>query len=140
MIKRILVIDGESRSVSGTVAGLKLRGVKVDTVKTKQDAEAYLLKNVYDAVLLELMIPEKEAKDIKADRPELKHGLAILNAIRNGKYQVGGTVKEVKVVVITCVGHEDPEVMRVLNNLGASVLVKPVFPASLAPIMLDWFK
>ena len=44
MIKRILVIDGESRSVSGTVAGLKLRGVKVDTVKTKQDAEAYLLK------------------------------------------------------------------------------------------------
>ena len=136
--KRVLVIDDEPRSVAGVIMELGLRGIAVDPVQTRQQAQSALARNAYDAVLLDLMIPERETGEPRTDPPSSAHGFALLDGIRASTWEKGGTRADVPVVVMTGVGAEVSGVAQQLKARHIEqVFVKPVPPVLAAETLVD---
>jgi CheY-like chemotaxis protein len=123
---RVLVIDDEPRSI------------EADEVQTRQAAAGALAGIPYDAVLLDLMLPDREAGQPKRDPPSSQHGFALLDAVRDGTYEKTGVRKNVRVVVMTGVGSEVSEVSQQLQKRSINqVFVKPASPVLVAETLVD---
>ena len=61
---RILVVEDDPMLLDGLSAGLGLAGFTVDTVVTREDALAALEAQSYDAVVLDLMLPDGSGLDV----------------------------------------------------------------------------
>lgn len=134
----VLVIDDEPRSTAGAIMEMRLRGMNVDAVRTKQEAETALAGKAYDAVLLDLMLPEREAGEPKSDPPLSRHGFDVLDRLRGGAYEQGGTQADVPVAVITGIGSEVSEVAQDLKARSIDqVFVKPATPVLVAETLVD---
>lgn len=136
--KRVLVIDDEPRSVAGVIMELDLRGIAVDRAVSRQEAEAHLAEKAYDAVLLDLMLPECEVGEPRRDPALTRHGFSLLDSIRDGAYEEGGTGRDVPVAVITGIGTEVRDVAQQLRSRSIDhVFIKPTTPVLVAETLLD---
>jgi two-component system response regulator QseB len=63
---RILVVEDDSVLMDGLRVGLGLNGFTVDAVGTCQDAEAALRANTFDALVLDLMLPDGSGLEVLA--------------------------------------------------------------------------
>jgi DNA-binding response OmpR family regulator len=66
---RILVVEDDAMLLDGLTIGLRLHGMMSDGVSTCEDAEAALASSRFDAVVLDLMLPDGS-------------GLGVLNNLR----------------------------------------------------------
>ncbi len=64
---RILVVEDDPVLSDGLKVGLGLSGATVDAVPTCADARAALAASVFDAVVLDLMLPDGSGLDVLAD-------------------------------------------------------------------------
>lgn len=60
---RILIVEDDDILLDGLVVGLKLHGFTADSVSTLADAGAALAANRFDAVVLDLMLPDGSGLD-----------------------------------------------------------------------------
>lgn len=63
---RVLVVEDDALLLDGLSVGLGLAGFTVDAVATCEDADAALSAQPYDAVVLDLMLPDGSGLDILA--------------------------------------------------------------------------
>lgn len=63
---RILVVEDDPVLSNGLKVGLGLSGATVDTVATCADANAALATSTFDAVVLDLMLPDGSGLDVLA--------------------------------------------------------------------------
>jgi len=63
---RILVVEDDPVLLDGLKAGLGLSGATVDTVNSCADAHAALGTTTFDAVVLDLMLPDGSGLDLLA--------------------------------------------------------------------------
>ncbi len=61
---RILAVEDDAVLMNGLQVGLSLRGFTVDAVATCADAQEALLASVFDAVVLDLMLPDGSGLDV----------------------------------------------------------------------------
>ena len=64
---RILVIEDDPVLADGLAVGLRLNGYTVDAVATCADALAAIKAGAYDAIILDLMLPDGSGLDLLAD-------------------------------------------------------------------------
>ena len=64
---RILVIEDDPVLADGLAVGLRLNGDTVDAVATCADAIAAIKAGAYDAIILDLMLPDGSGLDLLAD-------------------------------------------------------------------------
>lgn len=64
---RILVIEDDPVLADGLAVGLRLNGYTVDAVATCADALAAIAASAYDAIILDLMLPDGSGLDLLAD-------------------------------------------------------------------------
>nr|WP_272210585.1 response regulator [Marinicella sp. W31]MDC2876484.1 response regulator [Marinicella sp. W31] len=64
---RILVIEDDPVLADGLAVGLRLNGYTVDAVETCADAIAAIAAGAYDAIILDLMLPDGSGLDLLAD-------------------------------------------------------------------------
>ena len=64
---RILVIEDDPVLADGLAVGLRLNGDTVDAVATCADALAAIAVGAYDAIILDLMLPDGSGLDLLAD-------------------------------------------------------------------------
>ncbi|MCD1635334.1 response regulator [Martelella mediterranea] len=64
---RILVIEDDPVLADGLAVGLRLNGYTVDAVATCADAIAAIKAGAYDAIILDLMLPDGSGLDLLAD-------------------------------------------------------------------------
>lgn len=107
---RILLVEDEPRLASLIQQGLTEEGYAVDAVRTGEDALAWLLSGVYDAVILDVMLPGIS-------------GFAVCQSAR-GK---GDTVP---ILLLTALGSIEDRVMG-LDAGADDYLVKPFALAEL---------
>ena len=87
---RLLIIEDDVELSEAVAVSLKAEGYQVDLCHSGADAAYYYEKNIYDAVLLDRMLPEKD-------------GIEILNDMRTDGY-------EVPVIMITALGNVDDRI------------------------------
>ncbi len=87
---RLLIIEDDVELSEAVAVSLKAEGYQVDLCHSGADAAYYYEKNIYDAVLLDRMLPEKD-------------GIEILNDMRTDGY-------EVPVIMITVLGNVDDRI------------------------------
>jgi len=77
---RILVIEDERRLAKALIRGLELSGFAVDTCEDGREAFEHLLlhHSVYDLVILDLMLPGMDGREICTALRERKIGVPIL--------------------------------------------------------------
>lgn len=61
---RVLVVEDDEILRDGLEVGLTLAGLTIDAVMTCEDADAALEQSVYDALILDLMLPDGSGFDI----------------------------------------------------------------------------
>lgn len=61
---RVLVVEDDEVLLNGLQVGLGMNGCTVDAVATCAEAEAALLANAFDAVVLDLMLPDGSGLDL----------------------------------------------------------------------------
>lgn len=87
---RLLIIEDDVELSEAVAVSLKAEGYQVDLCHSGADAAYYYEKNIYDAVLLDRMLPEKD-------------GIEILNDMRHAGY-------EVPVIMITALGDVEARI------------------------------
>jgi len=108
---RILLVEDEDRIASFMASGLSAEGHAVERAATAADALGMAFAHEYDLILLDLMLPDGDGREV-------------LQAVR-------GRDCDVPIIVITALGEIDDKVE--LLDLGADdYLVKPVAFAELA--------
>ncbi|MBM4035814.1 MAG: response regulator [Planctomycetes bacterium] len=127
-MKTILVADDEADSVAGVVLELKKRGFQIVETRTRSQAADALMRTVFDAVVLDLLLPEREAGDARKDPPLAKNGIALLEGIRRGVCAAHGTGDSVPVFVITGLGLEVKEVLARVKALSIEALFSKPLP------------
>ncbi len=113
---------------------LSYRGFEVDTARTGAEAWRKLMKDSYDLVLLDIMLPPGEpAISALNGVPRLEMGLSILKALRKGEFSQKGVARDVPVVVLTGVSDS-----RIWDGLEEHIedpdlcLAKPSEPDDMA--------
>lgn len=71
---RILIVEDEKGIANGLKGLLEKRGYAVDAVDTGTSGLDYALSNIYDLVILDIMLPEKD-------------GLSVLREMRDGRVE-----------------------------------------------------
>uniref|UniRef100_UPI00260C70E5 response regulator n=1 Tax=Reyranella sp. TaxID=1929291 RepID=UPI00260C70E5 len=61
---RVLVVEDDAVLMNGLQVGLGLAGFTVDAVSTCADASAALRSSAFDAVVLDLMLPDGSGLDV----------------------------------------------------------------------------
>lgn len=87
---RLLIIEDDVELSEAVAVSLRAEGYQVDLCHSGADAAFYYEKQIYDAVLLDRMLPEKD-------------GIRILNDMRQAGY-------EVPVIMITALGDVDDKI------------------------------
>ncbi|WP_274627520.1 response regulator transcription factor [Arvimicrobium flavum] len=75
---RVLIVEDDPILRDGLSVGLKLAGFIPDAVATCGDADAALRASEYDAVVLDVMLPDGSGLDLLAERRRLKDPTPIL--------------------------------------------------------------
>jgi two-component system response regulator QseB len=75
---RILVVEDDPILMDGLSVGLNLAGFTVDAVATCEDAYSALASQNYDALVLDLMLPDGSGLDILAQLRRNKNDLPVL--------------------------------------------------------------
>lgn len=138
MSKRVLIVDDEPLSVGGPRLELEARGFSVDVATTVAQARELLAAGVYDAVLLDLMLPLEKLGEPKTDPPLAEHGLELLRCIREGCFGKGtGTGPNTHVSVITALGVEAQDVLDICRTRynPNNVFLKPLRSVLIAETM-----
>ncbi len=131
--KRILVVEDEPGSVEGVVLELKARDFEVHEACTQSDAIRLLGQTRYDALLLDLMLPLKEIRELKQDPPLAINGIEVLHRLTRGDFEAGGTSRNVPVFAISALGPEAIEEINIIRELGVNeIFGKPVKPIRVA--------
>ena len=61
---RVLVVEDDQLLSDGVRVGLGMKGVTVDVVSTLADGRCALSNNVFDAIVLDLMLPDGSGRDL----------------------------------------------------------------------------
>ena len=61
---RILVVEDDAVLLDGLKVGLQMLGFTADTVSTAADAAEAARTNVFDAIVLDLMLPDGSGLDV----------------------------------------------------------------------------
>ena len=76
MTERILLVDDEKKFLDAMSARMEARGMEVSTSESAEEALDMLAKEAYDAVILDLRMPEMDGiealKRMKEKRPEVQ--------------------------------------------------------------------
>ena len=76
MTERVLLVDDEKKFLDAMGARMKARGMDVSTSESAEEALEMLAKEAYDAVILDLRMPEMDGiealKRMKEKRPEVQ--------------------------------------------------------------------
>jgi two-component system response regulator QseB len=82
---RVLVVEDDEILKDGLQVGLSLSGLVVDAVTTYADADAVLAANAYDAVVLDVMLPDGSGLALlKELRRQRNHVPVLLLTARDG--------------------------------------------------------
>ena len=77
MSEKVLLVDDEKDFLEAMSTRMKDRGMEVSTTTSAADALKKVEEGAYDAVVLDLMMPEMDGlevlKAMKEKRPELQH-------------------------------------------------------------------
>jgi CheY-like chemotaxis protein len=125
---RALVVDDEWMSVADLCAKLRARGIEVDEARTRDEALDRLRDYSYQVVTLDLMLPESSVGDLRHDLPSPKHGISVLQAIREGA--IPGASPQLPVFVVTGLGLEAKDVIEEVDRLGVAALFGKPVPAA----------
>lgn len=79
---RVLVVEDDEVLMNGLQVGLAMNGYTVDAVGTCAEAEAALLANAFDAVVLDLMLPDGSGLDLltRMRKRDMTHPVLLLTA------------------------------------------------------------
>lgn len=75
---RILVVEDDPILMDGLSVGLGISGFTVDSVGTCEDARAALATQNYDAMVLDLMLPDGSGHDILSELRRAKNDLPVI--------------------------------------------------------------
>lgn len=75
---RILVVEDDAMLLDGLKVGLGLHGFTVDAVASCDDARAALATAEFDAIVLDLMLPDGSGLDILRDLRRRQHATPVL--------------------------------------------------------------
>src|SRR5690606_1476747 len=75
---RVLLVEAADRIARGVVAGLKAHGIRADRAADAAAAEAACAGERYDALVLDLGLPDRDGMDPLADLRRHDHGLAVV--------------------------------------------------------------
>ena len=75
---RVLVVEDDEVLLNGLQVGLGLSGFSVDTVSTCADAAAALRASGFDAVVLDIMLPDGSGLDVLGEMRERKSAEPVL--------------------------------------------------------------
>ncbi len=79
---RVLVVEDDEVLMNGLQVGLAMNGYTVDAVGTCAEAEVALLANAFDAVVLDLMLPDGSGLDLltRMRKRDMTHPVLLLTA------------------------------------------------------------
>jgi DNA-binding response OmpR family regulator len=115
----ILVIEDETPTSLGLETELLRRGFKADVAATAGEAISRLSEFAYNAVLLDLMLPDGGLQMPQSEPKRIGYrflGVEVLRRIRRGDFAGQGTAAKVPVFVLTCVLDQDTR--QELESLG----------------------
>ena len=75
---RVLLVEDDDLIASGVVAGLRAHGIHAERVADAAGAEAACAGERYDALVLDLGLPDRDGMDLLADLRRHDHGLAVV--------------------------------------------------------------
>lgn len=119
MIKTILVIEDDRFIGEMYVRSLKKAGYEVDWMVDGNDGLVAARNKPYDAILLDVMLPERR-------------GSEILEALRGGKQDL---IPNTKVVVLTNFEQDDESRMAMEHNADAYLIKAEITPKKLLAII-----
>lgn len=119
MIKTILVIEDDRFIGEMYVRSLKKAGFDVDWMVDGNDGLVAARNKQYDAILLDVMLPERR-------------GSEILAALRGGKQDL---IPNTKVVVLTNFEQDDESRMAMEHNADAYLIKAEITPKKLLAII-----
>lgn len=119
MIKTILVIEDDRFIGEMYVRSLKKAGYDVDWMVDGNDGLVAARNKPYDAILLDVMLPERR-------------GSEILEALRGGKQDL---IPNTKVVVLTNFEQDDESRMAMEHNADAYLIKAEITPKKLLAII-----
>ena len=119
MIKTILVIEDDRFIGEMYVRSLKKAGYSVDWMVDGNDGLVAARNKSYDAILLDVMLPERR-------------GTEILEALRGGKQDL---IPNSKVVVLTNFEQDDESRMAMEHNADAYLIKAEITPKKLLAII-----
>lgn len=120
----ILFIEDEENATVGLIALLEGKGYEVDIAESCDEAVERLRKQIYDLIILDIMIDSGQVLPNVAVR---EAGKELLLRIRSGGFGTLKTDKDVPVVAITAVS--DLKVSEALESAGNIIILhKPITP------------
>lgn len=75
---RVLLIEDEQRLAENIVAALRESGLAVDHAGDGELGSQFIEQGVYDAIILDLMLPRKSGQDVLRDLRKAKHHTPVL--------------------------------------------------------------
>jgi len=75
---RVLVVEDEELIGSGIVAGLRAHGIQAEHVRDAASAEASCAGERYEALVLDLGLPDRDGMELLADLRRHDHGLPVV--------------------------------------------------------------
>jgi DNA-binding NtrC family response regulator len=102
MSEKVLLVDDEQDLLDAMAERMRVRGMEVSTTTSAWDALRKTEEGVYDAIVIDLMMPEMD-------------GMAVLKAIKQKK-------PDLQVILLT--GHATVEKSREAIQLGAMDLME----------------
>ena len=75
---RVLLVEDDDLIASGVVAGLKAHGIHADRAADAASAEAACAGEGYDALVLDLGLPDRDGMDLLADLRRHEQGLPVV--------------------------------------------------------------
>ncbi len=105
--RNVLIIEDEAMACKGLVSNLNLRNIGSKISASFKDAFFQLKRNHFDAIVVDLMLPEGEGDiDIKLPLNYEEHfGITLIKMIREGIFELSGTRRDVVIIVLTAVRH-----------------------------------
>lgn len=88
---RILIVEDDPILMDGLSVGLGINGFTVDSVVTCEDARAALAAQNYDAIVLDLMLPDGSGLDILSEIRRAKNDLPVI--LLTARDQVSDRIK-----------------------------------------------
>jgi CheY-like chemotaxis protein len=105
-MKLVLIVEDESLTSDGLVVELKQRQLECHLAKDFGEAIQLLGAHGYDAILIDLMLPEGTFRMVTQSMAPMRNenfGVQLMRNIRNGQFEETGTKRDTPIFVLTAI-------------------------------------